>query len=809
MTEQRLGLVAQIKSYPTTFWVANTMEIFERMAWYGFYAISSLYITGPKETGGLGFTSLQRGQIQAIVPFFLYLFPVLTGALADRYGYKKMFTIAYVGMVISYYLLGQATTMPTFLAAFMLVAVSAAIFKPVVVGTVARVTNASNSATAFGIFYMMVNIGGFVGPLVAGAVRGVSWDYVFIACSGWALVNLVIVLLFYRDPSTESQSASRRSLRKVLDDAVEVLGNIRFFIAVFVVLIALMIPGFRWSWFNWNTCTVFVVLWLALNGLWDLMLPPGSGRPDFAAAGSQSGGGGSGRPIPSRRHPLMKRMHCSNWRFALFLLIMSGFWTSFNQIFLTMPEYIRDYTETKPMVNLGRRVFNAMGHPEWIDRLAAIEEKELLAKFDGIVRRARGLESMAAPEPEAEAEIRERGRELVSELHALARNEITAEPERQEADALASTLKGAADAPLDALQESIAGADELIERVDRAERIRRLATDPGLTSDDHAELIRLVNLINTDQAKPPLEPIDLVDAARTVLQYKVRIQPVELGRIIADIDASPPPITDDLLKQAVETINGRLKSRKAPPFENAAELDELKSVLTSLVADSRFPARDSIKSAADSLSTDSRTMKPAELAAGVRDLAYRNEIWDRMDAGRQVNAEHIVNFDAGAIILLQVLVSFLMAKFHQFTTMIVGMVIAAVGIGLSAAAGGTMIGPAGGIFLVVAVGIVIFAIGEMMASPTSQEYVGRIAPPQKVATYMGYYFVAVALGNLFGGILSGEMYERLVRDRQRPDLLWLFFGAIMFATAIIFLLYDKFALPRHRSGSLTPDMNST
>jgi MFS family permease len=160
VTEQKPGFIATVKSYPSAFWVANTMEIFERMAWYGFYAVSSLYITGPVETGGLGFTSEERGQLQAIVPFFLYLFPVLTGALADRYGYKRMFIIAYVGMIISYFALGQFKTFPTFLAAFMMVAVAAAIFKPVVVGTVARVTNEGNSAMAFGIFYMMVNIGG-------------------------------------------------------------------------------------------------------------------------------------------------------------------------------------------------------------------------------------------------------------------------------------------------------------------------------------------------------------------------------------------------------------------------------------------------------------------------------------------------------------------------------------------------------------------------------------------------------------------------------------------------------------------------
>ena len=144
MTETKPGFIGQIKSFPSTFWVANTMEIFERMAWYGFYAVSSLYITGPVETGGLGLTSEQRGQIQAIVPFFLYLMPVLTGALADRYGYKKLFIISYIGMVISYYALGQFKTMPSFVAAFMCVAIAAAIFKPVVVGTVARRTDKSN-----------------------------------------------------------------------------------------------------------------------------------------------------------------------------------------------------------------------------------------------------------------------------------------------------------------------------------------------------------------------------------------------------------------------------------------------------------------------------------------------------------------------------------------------------------------------------------------------------------------------------------------------------------------------------------------
>src|SRR5512143_735892 len=96
-------------TFPQSFWVANTMEIFERLAWYGFFAVSSLYITGSRAEGALGFTSEQRGILQGIVPFILYLLPVLFGALADRFGYKKTFIVAYSTLVPAYYLLGQFT----------------------------------------------------------------------------------------------------------------------------------------------------------------------------------------------------------------------------------------------------------------------------------------------------------------------------------------------------------------------------------------------------------------------------------------------------------------------------------------------------------------------------------------------------------------------------------------------------------------------------------------------------------------------------------------------------------------------------
>jgi MFS family permease len=597
VTAPKTGFIAQIKSYPATFWVANTMEIFERMAWYGWFTVMALYVTGSIETGGLGFSTETKGALMAIVPFFLYIFPVFTGALADRYGYKKIFIISYVAMVISYYMLGQFTSFPAFFLAFMFVAVAAALFKPVVVGTVAKMTDEANSATGFGIFYMMINVGGFLGPIVAGVVRGWGWEWVFIACSGWAFLNLIIVLLFYREPPVANAGQRAGNFRRVLDNMVEVLGNLRFFITIFGILFALMFANLRVGIFAhfewWPHCILFIPAWLILNFTWDRFLPAEDGQ-----------------------HPLFKRMRCSNWRFAIFLLILSGFWTSYHQIFNTYPEYIRDFIETRPVIEAAESIF---GESDAADPNTGIASK--------------------------------------------------------------------------------------------------IAT---INPDERQPILNVIEELTASAREAELSGEELEQASAQLLNSKVRISPGDLHAIVTAVDAQPQLVTDQVMIRA-----------------------------------------------------------------------------------RQVNPEFIVNIDAGSIILFQVLISFLMARFHRFTTMIAGMLIAAAGLALAAFTGTEgMIGVGGSIWIV-AISIFTIAIGEMMASPTSQEYVGRIAPDDKKALYMGYYFVAMALGYLFGGILSGELYGSLARDMGRPDLMWLVFAGLMVLSAFLFVLYNIFALPKGSTNALT------
>jgi MFS family permease len=84
----------------------------------------------------------------------------------------------------------------------------------------------------------------------------------------------------------------------------------------------------------------------------------------------------------------------------------------------------------------------------------------------------------------------------------------------------------------------------------------------------------------------------------------------------------------------------------------------------------------------------------------------------------------------------------------------------------------------------------------MLASPRSKEYAGRIAPPDKVGMYMGYFYWCVALGNLFGGLLSGVSYQYFgPHGIDRPDAMWVLFAALAAITAVGLVLYNRLAVP--------------
>ena len=148
-----------------------------------------------------------------------------------------------------------------------------------------------------------------------------------------------------------------------------------------------------------------------------------------------------------------------------------------------------------------------------------------------------------------------------------------------------------------------------------------------------------------------------------------------------------------------------------------------------------------------------------------------------------IKPEQIVNINALAIIFFQLVVSWFVSRFKPLVTIMIGIGITAVSF--------TLISFGVNPWLVVA-GVFIFSFGEMMASPKAKEYTAHaVAPPDKVGLYMGYYMWCNALGNLFGGILSGRMYGWLARDLGRPDLMWLSFGGLSIFCAVLLFGYHR------------------
>lgn len=234
------------------------MELFERWAYYGMFAVLSVYLTDPVSKGGLGFTQEQRGIMQAVVTAILYLLPIIGGAIADRFGFRKVLIAAFVTLASGYFAMGQFHAYAPVFVAFLVVAVGGAIFKPIIVGTVSKTTNKNTETLGFGIFYMIVNIGGFIGPWAASKMRDIDWTYVFIMCSMVIIVNLFL-LFFYHEPKrniTKKESVSK-ALKQIFTNTITVLKDTRF------VLFLVIIVGF-WTMYMqlFFTVPVYIAQWV-------------------------------------------------------------------------------------------------------------------------------------------------------------------------------------------------------------------------------------------------------------------------------------------------------------------------------------------------------------------------------------------------------------------------------------------------------------------------------------------------------------------------------------------------------------------
>ncbi len=227
------------------FWVANIIEVLERFAYYGIYFGFGIYLTQ------LGYSRDQLGIVQSIFLLFSYAIPLISGTLANRFGFKKVLIVSYLAYLPSIMLLMLTKSFSGIALTMLSIGLAAGIFKPLVAGTIRVTTDTSNKTLGFGIFYAMVNVGGSFGPIVAGKLRAISWNYAFLAAAISIGVMLLITVLFYEEPPRKLE---RETLGKKFRDIGTALADLKF--SVFLLLLGALFWLPFWAFFN--LCALYV-----------------------------------------------------------------------------------------------------------------------------------------------------------------------------------------------------------------------------------------------------------------------------------------------------------------------------------------------------------------------------------------------------------------------------------------------------------------------------------------------------------------------------------------------------------------------
>jgi proton-dependent oligopeptide transporter, POT family len=229
--------------FQPAFWVANTTELFERLAYYATAAVLAIYLNEQ-----LHFSSQLTGWLIGTFGLVVWFLPILGGTLADRFGFRRALMFAYLVMSLGYFLLGslsaswmqplrQALTDKWLVLAILMVpALGPGVVKPCVAGTTARASDEKVRSLGYSIYYTIVNIGGAIGPILAFVVRkrlGLGMESVFRMSALSAFLMFWVTLFFYREPARPGEEKVA-SISAALKNMFAIFGNVRFVIFLLI-----------------------------------------------------------------------------------------------------------------------------------------------------------------------------------------------------------------------------------------------------------------------------------------------------------------------------------------------------------------------------------------------------------------------------------------------------------------------------------------------------------------------------------------------------------------------------------------------
>jgi len=219
--------MAKVK-YSREFWVANTVELFERAAYYGFFIAVTLYLTTV-----VGFDDIWAAWIGGVFSAGLYFLPPFAGAFADKIGFRKSILLAFTLLTIGYLALGLFPYKTTVIPALAVVMFGGSFIKSIITGTIAKTTSEANRAKGYSIFYGMVNIGAFLGKTFAYPLRvELGLEYINLYAASMTFIALIVVFLLYKNVDLTGEG---KKLKEVWDSLLRIVMNKRLLVLILIV----------------------------------------------------------------------------------------------------------------------------------------------------------------------------------------------------------------------------------------------------------------------------------------------------------------------------------------------------------------------------------------------------------------------------------------------------------------------------------------------------------------------------------------------------------------------------------------------
>ena len=270
-----MEVVQQKKGHPKGLYLLFFTEMWERFSYYGMRAILVLYLTKKLIEGGLGMNEKDAMLLYGYFTGFVYFTPLIGGWLADRYlGKRLAVTIGGITMMLGQFTLFALNSTTGLYAGLLLLIIGNGFFKPNISTLVGGLYEDGDNRrdAAFTIFYMGINLGAMLAPLVIGVITdnmfattnedgSIAYGYRYgflVSGIGMLLGQVVFNLLgpkYLGDLGTKpvgavSDSSSSESVKSINPETREVLDEKQERQRISVIFILLIFAVFFWAGFE-------------------------------------------------------------------------------------------------------------------------------------------------------------------------------------------------------------------------------------------------------------------------------------------------------------------------------------------------------------------------------------------------------------------------------------------------------------------------------------------------------------------------------------------------------------------------------